>query len=182
MIDIEYSTSYWGDWFNVWGNLRFGDYINLAPPEGAEPSQADWRELNFNMGFRPHTQLRNDNRYLYTRLAEPGSGETIFTDHILSSRWNWQFNRELSIRAILQYEATLANKELTSLETHKNFNVDFLVTYRVNPWTAFYAGFNSNARNLDLIEAPEGNYLIRGPHLLNDANQFFVKMSYLVRF
>jgi hypothetical protein len=182
MIDIEYSTSYWGDWFNVWGNLRFGDYINFVPPEGEEPSQADWRELNFNVGFRPHTQLRNDNRYLYTLLAEPGSGETIFTDHILSSRWNWQFNRELSIRAIVQYEATLANAELTSLDTQKNLNLDLLVTYRVNPWTAFYAGFNSNARNLDLIEAPDGNYLLRRPHLLNDANQFFVKMSYLVRF
>jgi hypothetical protein len=181
MIDIEYSTNYW-DWFNVWGNLRFGEYINLAPPEGEEPSQADWRELSFNMGFRPHTQLRNDNRYLYTWLAEPGTGKTIFTDHILSSRWNWQFNRELSIRTIVQYEATLANAELTSLETEKNLNLDLLVTYRVNPWTAFYVGFNSNARNLDLIEAPDGNTLIRRPHLLNDANQFFVKMSYLVRF
>ena len=100
----------------------------------------------------------------------------------MSSRWNWQFTRELSIRAILQYEATLANETLTSLETHKNFNVDLLVTYRVNPWTAFYVGFNSNSRNRDLIEAPDGNYLIRRPSLLNDANQFFVKMSYLVRF
>jgi hypothetical protein len=100
----------------------------------------------------------------------------------LSSRWNWQFNRELSFRAIVQYEATLASTELTSLETHKNVNADFLVTYRVNPWTAFYAGFNSNARNLDLIEAPHGNTLVRSPHFVNDAYQFFVKISYLVRF
>lgn len=180
-IDIEYSTSYW-DWLNVWGNLRWGDAINFVPPKGEEPFQADWRELNLNVGFRPHTQLRNDNRYLYTRLVEPGSGETIFTDHILSSRWNWQFNRELSFRAIVQYEATLAGTEWTSLETQKNLNADFLVTYRVNPWTAFYAGFNSNARNQDLIETANGNTLVRAPHLENDAYQFFVKISYLVRF
>jgi hypothetical protein len=180
-IDIEYSTSHW-DWLNAWGNLRWGDAVNVVPPEAEEPFQVVWRELNLNVGFRPHTQLRNDNRYLYTRLAEPGSGTTVLTDHILSSRWNWQFNRELSFRAIVQYEATLANAELTSLDTRKNLNVDLLVTYRVNPWTAFYAGFNSNARNLDLIESPDGNTLVRHPHLLNDANQFFVKISYLVRF
>lgn len=180
-IDIEYSTSYW-DWLNMWGNLRWGDEVNYVPPDGEEPFQSDWRELNLNVGFRPHRQLRNDNRYLYTQLAEPGSGETIFTDHILSSRWNWQFNRELSFRGIVQYEATLANQELTSLETDKNLNFDFLVTYRVNPWTAFYAGFNTNARNLDLIESPNGNTLTHSPHLVNDANQFFVKLSYLVRF
>lgn len=181
MIDIEYSTSYW-DWLNVWGNLRWGDQINLAPPEGEEPGEARWRELNLNVGFRPLTQLRNDNRYLYTLLAEPGSGDTILTDHIFSSRWNWQFNRELSLRAIFQYESTRTNEELTSLDTDRRFNVDLLVTYRLNPWTAFYAGFNSNARNLDLIEAPGGNYFVRRPDLVNDANQFFVKMSYLVRF
>jgi hypothetical protein len=180
-IDIEYSTSYW-DWFNVGGNLRWGDRINLAPPAGEEPSEADWRELNLNVTFRPLTRLRNDNRYLYTRLAEPGSGDTIFTDHILSSRWNWQFNRELSLRAILQYESTQVDEELTSLDTDRRFNVDLLVTYRLNPWTAFYAGINSNARNLDLIQAQGGNYFVRRPYLINDAYQFFLKMSYLVRF
>jgi hypothetical protein len=181
MIDIEYSTSRW-DWFNVWGNLRWGDQINLAPLAGHEPSRAEWRELNLNVGFRPLTQLRNDNRYLYTLLVEPGSGDVIFTDHILSSRWNWQFNRELSLRAIVQYESTEANESLTSLETDENFNIDILVTYRLNPWTAFFAGFNSNACNLELVEAPGGSHLVRRPHLVNDANQFFVKMSYLVRF
>ena len=32
-----------------WGNLRFGDYFNLRPPEGEEPSPADWRELSINL-------------------------------------------------------------------------------------------------------------------------------------
>lgn len=63
-------------------------------------------------------------------------------------------------------------------------NGDVLLTYRVNPWTALYAGYNGNGQNLRLIETPEGNRIFRRPglDLALDASQVFVKFSYLVRF
>ena len=100
--------------------------------------------------------------------------------------WNWQFNVKWSLRTILQYDETEANPELTSLETKKNFNTDFLLTYLVNPGTAAFIGYNSNYQNLELIRPPGGH---RGESSLvrsdggrfNDARGLFVKISYLFR-
>ena len=85
--------------------------------------------------------------------------------------------------AILQYNATLANSGLTVLQTTKNFNVDFLFTYIVNPWTALYVGVNSNYQNLRLEEVGGTREIVRTRHsLLNNSRQVFVKYSYLLRF
>ena len=76
----------------------------------------------------------------------------------------------------------LANQQRTALETTKNVNVDFLFTYLLNPWTALYVGYNGNQQNLDLLTSPAGNQLVRSNEFMNDARQFFVKFSYLLRF
>jgi hypothetical protein len=31
---------------------------------------------------------------------------------------------------------------------------DLLLTYRLNPWIAVYAGVNTNAQNLEWVESP----------------------------
>jgi predicted porin len=96
---------------------------------------------------------------------------------------NYQFTRNLSLRLILQYEGTITNSQLTTLDDRRNFNADVLITYLVNPWTALYIGYNGNRQNLEWIEDANGRELIRDRgHLMNDANQFFLKFSYLMRF
>ena len=65
----------------------------------------------------------------------------------------------------------------------KNINLDFLMTYLVNPGTALFVGYNGNAQNIDLIDTPDGRRVIRRRgRFENDAWQFFVKFSYLFRF
>ena len=138
-----------------------------------------------NLGFtlRLITPLRIDNTYLFTRLTDRASGASIFNNHILRSKWNWQFNRELSLRVILQYNSVLANPEFTALNTTKNVNADFLITYLINPGTALYVGYNGNAQNLDLLPTATGSEVVRHRRrFINDAKQFFVKFSYLLRF
>jgi hypothetical protein len=39
------------------------------------------------------------------------------------------------------YDAVLANPSFTFLETTRNFNADFLITYLVHPSTAVYVGY-----------------------------------------
>ncbi len=180
--DIEFGTSYFG-WLQLSGNLRFGNQINLSPIVGQEPSEADWRQLNLGLSLRPSTQLRIDNTVLWTGLDEPVTGRRVFSDRILRTRWNWQFTRELSVRAILQYDHTSTDPLLTSLETRKNLNADLLITYRLNPWTAVYAGVNANGQNIELIDQPGGDRRIgRVDDLRGDAHQFFIKASYLLQF
>jgi hypothetical protein len=62
------------------------------------------------------------------------------------------------------------------------FNADSLFTYLVNPWTPLHAGYNGNHQNFDLLTFPAGTQVMCGRSFLNDARQFFVKFSYLVRF
>jgi hypothetical protein len=136
------------------------------------------------ISVRPISSLRIDNTYLFSRLRERDSAAAIFNNHIIRTKWNWQFNRELSFRMILQYSATLANPTLTSLATTKQFNADFLLTYLIHPGTAIYVGYNSDLQNIDpALQVVPGSGLLRTrDHLINDGRLFFVKVSYLFRF
>jgi hypothetical protein len=159
-----------------------GTGINFLPPAGAAPTLANLAQANVELTFRPLTPLKVQNSYLLERLTDRADGASIFNNHIIRSHWNWQFNREFSLRVILQYDATLANPQRTSFETTKNFNADFLFTYLLNPWTALYVGYNGNQQNVDLFESPTVTRLRRIDGFTNDARQFFVKFSYLLRF
>ena len=167
---------------NLQGSYAFGREINLVPVAGTSPELANATEVDLLVTWRPNSQLRNDNTYILSRLTSRETDASIFNNHIFRSKWNWQFNRELALRVILQYDTVLANPEMTRLETRKNFNADFLCTYLLNPWTALYVGYNSNLRNVALIPLGFGNGIVTSDDLLRDAHQFFVKFSYLFQF
>ena len=100
-----------------------GTTINFSPPPGQEPVKADLTEGALTLTLRPLNPLLIDNTYLLIRLTEPSEGSNIFNNHIIRSRWNWQFNRELSLRVIAQYNALLSNETQTSLPTVKNMGL-----------------------------------------------------------
>ena len=164
------------------GSYSFGKAINLVPLEGDPPALADSAVVNIGFTARPNRHLLSENTYVLSRLSSIGSGDRIFTNHILRSRWNWQFNPELALRVILQYETVLANRSLTALETEKNFNADFLFTYLLNPWTALYVGYNGNLQNVALQPTDIGRQIVRTDDMYLDARQLFVKFSYLFAF
>ncbi|MFQ5676978.1 MAG: hypothetical protein ACE5G1_13865, partial [bacterium] len=179
---IQFETAF-ADEFRAEANLDFGTAVNFIRPDGQAPELGNVLEGEVELNFLPSTQFRIDNNYLFSRLNDRRSGERVFTNHILRSRWNWQFDRKLSLRVIFQYDVTLFDPSLSAFETEKNFNVDFLLTYLVNPWTALFAGVNSNYQNLDLMTTGGTTSVRRtGNSFLNDGRQFFVKYSYLFRF
>lgn len=179
--DIEYRTD-WVDWLQIDGNLWLGHQTNFNPPEGAEPEAGDWRSLRVTVGFRPTTRLRIDNTIIWSRLTDPASGGAIFTDGIFRTRWNWQWSRELAVRAIVQYEDTDTDSALTVIEPRRRFNGDLLVSYRLNPWTAVYAGVNANTLNRELEEPADGDrFFVRTSDLRPHGKQFFLKLTYLLR-
>lgn len=179
---IFFRTSYFSQ-VSLHGLYLWGKKINFSPADGQQPELARRTEGNLTVTLRPITPLRIENRYILLRLRDRTSDASIFNNHIIRSNINWQFSRELSLRAILQYNALLANARFTSLETEKNFNADLLLTYQVNPWTVLYAGYNSNLQNIDLVPVPGGTGIIRRrDRFINDGRQLFVKFSYLFRF
>ncbi|HXE91983.1 MAG TPA: DUF5916 domain-containing protein [Terriglobales bacterium] len=69
---------------------------------------------DYGITLRPTRHLLIDNGYLSTRLIQRHAGRSIFNNHILRSRWNYQFTPRLSTRVILQYETLLANPAVST--------------------------------------------------------------------
>ncbi len=159
-----------------------GTQINVVPPPGRLPVLARVDTANLSLILRPGKHLRIENTYLFDRLEDRLTEASVFNNHIIRSTWLYQFNERLSLRLIPQYTTVLANPVFTSLTTTKNFNGDFLFTYLVNPFTAIYVGYNGNMDNIQLETALAGNRILRTPGLYQDGRQFFVKLSYLLKF
>jgi hypothetical protein len=163
---------------------QIGDEVNLVTLDQV-PVLARNDVASLFASVRPFTSLKIDNTYLFDRVRDLNTGAAVFNDHILRSKWNWQINRQLSLRLILQYNATLTNRNLTFLQTSKQFNGDFLFTYLVHPGTAIYVGYNSDVQNLDRglnADPITGGIVTTRNSFLNDSRQLFVKVSYLFRF
>ena len=172
----------------------WGDAVNFVPGLlNVTPYLAHSDLASAVATIHPFTQLKIDNTYLFSRLRTRDTNANIFNNHILRTKWNWQFTRELSLRAILQYNATLTRNSpsisasqfpYTSLPTSKQFNTDILITYLLHPGTALYVGYNTDQQNLDpsLPIDPILGGVHRGNRLINDGRLFFVKVSYLFRF
>lgn len=165
------------------GEMNFGTDTNFDPVFGA-PVLAKSGFAQLALTVRPTNGLTVENTYLLTRLHELNGPAAIFNNHIIRSKWNYQFTREFSLRLIGQYNTLLANPAVTSLQQTKNFNTDVLFTYLVHPGTAVYVGYNSNLQNLDrsLMTDPNGNLLRTRDQFINDGRQLFVKLSYLFRY
>jgi uncharacterized protein DUF5916 len=177
-----FNTSFFKE-VNILGEVGWGTSTNFDPALGP-PVLANSSYATITATIRPGKSLTVDNTYLLTRLQDLQTGANIFNNHIIRSKWNYQFTRELSLRVIGQYNAILSNPALTSLQKTKNLNADILVTYLLHPGTAVYVGYNSNLQNLDpsLGLDPAGNILRTQRSYINDGRQFFVKVSYLFRY
>jgi hypothetical protein len=154
----------------------------VGPPVLAKSSSAE-----ITATVRPTRRLSIDNTYFLTRLRDNTTGQAIFNNHIIRSKWNYQFTRAFSLRLIPQYTAVLSNRSLTSLQTTKQFNLDFLLTYLPHPGTAIYVGYNSDLQNFDRSLRvdpidPDQNLLRASRGYLNDGRALFVKVSYLFRY
>ncbi len=174
-----------------WGDGANYDANAAAPAPLNDPFLARQDTATGTLTFRPIKPLKIENTYLFERLRTISGDHGIFNDHIVQSKWNWQFTPQFSLRLIMQYYSLLANTPgntvypYTYLPTQKEFNSYFLLTYLVHPGTAIYVGYNSDLQNLnhELMQDPAGLaglYTARG--YINDSRQFFVKVSYQFRF
>ena len=94
---------------------------------------------------------------------------------------NYQFNREFSLRAILDYNGVLPNSTLVSLEKSKRLGADVLLTYLLHPGTALYIGYSNVRENVAFDP-------LMSPALQRTAfpdtttgRQVFIKLSYLLQ-
>ncbi len=159
-------------------SYRKGTALNLVPPAGTLPSIADSSRTSFDMLWRPIDRLRISNTYFHTELETKSGGTDIFSNDIIRSNWNYQFTKEWSLRFIAQYDETDAGPA-SRLSDDENLNFDLLLRYVINPWSAFYVGYNSNQSNFDIVEMEGERELVVANDLRKDGDQIFMKFSYL---
>ncbi len=183
-----WASTDWLTWLGVNGHLRMGTGINYYPAAGLLPSLGDSLSADAGLTLRPSPRLRVEQIYLYSRLSDraapsPGGGpgsSTIFSNDILRTRVNYQFSRPLSVRAIVDYDAVAPDRNRVALTRQRHVRADVLLTYLVNPWTAFYLGYTDGYADLPALPAGDRPALPGG--WTATSRQIFAKVSYLLRY
>jgi hypothetical protein len=176
-------------WLSVYGGYGKGTGINYTPADGLDPFRANSTDANLGFTLRPSPSLTFTQYYYYSRLGSrantlpvgerPGS---LFNNHLLRWKVNYQFSKAFSLRTIVDYYGLLPNPSLFNSDKYKQLTGDILFTYLINPGTALYIGYNNRYENVLLDPSiPPG---LRRIAAINDltSRQFFIKLSYLLRF
>jgi uncharacterized protein DUF5916/cellulose/xylan binding protein with CBM9 domain len=187
--ELTFNTE-WYRWLALTADYSWGKGVNYYPGEGLLPFLARSTNGSLGLTFRPRPRLRLDESYIYSRLGaarewlpdptvEPSA---IFNNHILRSKVNYQFSRELSLRAIFDYNGVLPNGRLVSLDRSKRLGADVLLTYLLHPGTALYAGYSDIRENLAFN--PLLSPALQRTALPNTTTgrQVFIKLSYQFRY
>src|SRR6266481_2593602 len=192
-------------WISFSTRYTQGTGENFFPAQTLAPFQpflGNTRRVNFGFTLRPSSRFRLDETLIYYRLGtRDGSvplpfspGQNVFNNYLNRAKLNYQFTKELSLRLILDYNATIANTSLVDLQTNlgsfdrgpivptKQFTTDVLFTYLLHPGTAVYLGYNNGYSDLTLHPGASPFVTAQGAPNNSTSRLFFIKLSYLLRY
>src|SRR5260370_26156323 len=117
--------------FSLHADYRFGTRVNydaplmqVLPEFPITPFLARRNSATATLTVRPTRALRIDNTYIMFRLHSLDGSFGAMNNHIIRTKWNYQFTRELSCRFIGEDTPGLANPYFHSPPTPKHFNPD----------------------------------------------------------
>lgn len=192
-------------WISFSARYTTGTGENFFPaqtPVPLLPFLGNVKRVNFGFTLRPSSRFRFDETLIYYRLGTRAGwvtppfspGQSVFNNYLNRSKLNYQFTKELSLRLILDYNATLANTSLLDVQANlgsydggplaprKQFTTDVLLTYLLHPGTAVYLGYNNGYSDLVLHPGAPPFVTAQGAPNNSTTRLFFVKLSYLLRF
>jgi len=189
-------------WISFFVRYVQGTGENYFPAPGLLPFLGNINRVNFELTLRPSSRLRLDETLIYYRLGTrdgwvtpPFSlGQSIFNNYLNRAKLNYQFTKELSLRLILDYNATIGNANLLDVQRNvggidggpfaptKQFTTDVLLTYLLHPGTAVYLGYNNGYSDLNLRRGALVPISVQGAPNNSTSRLFFVKVSYLLRY
>ncbi|MEE9161734.1 MAG: DUF5916 domain-containing protein, partial [Candidatus Neomarinimicrobiota bacterium] len=111
--------------FSVWGTLKPTQRLVIQP-------DWDYSELSYPDDPREFPAGFDETDGTPEELA----GGRIFQAYVFRTRLNYQFTKELFLRVIVQYN----HSSDASGNTDDAFDIDPLITYRINPFSAVYIG------------------------------------------
>jgi opacity protein-like surface antigen len=178
----------WFRWLSANVSYQAGEAINYYPAAGLAPSLGDATEASLGLTVKPSSRLQIGETYIYNRLqtkaatTELPAPVDIFNLHLWRTKASLQFTRELSLRAIVDYNGVLPNATLVGLSRSKRVTADVLVTYLLNPGTALYIGYNDQYANVRVDPLVSPVLRATASPTTSVGRQVFVKVSYLLRY
>ncbi len=136
-------------------NGEFGRFIRRSDT----PDMGIGHTISLTVRLRPTFQLQVDVSYSRAKLSSVASGALFYDGYVAHALGVYQFTPELFLRVIGQYD-----------EFNKAFDFYPLISYKLNPFTIFYAG--STYALLDFGD-PFG--------VKQTTRQYFLKLQYLLR-
>jgi hypothetical protein len=153
-------------WLNLFTLARIGRAVYY---DEVDPFLGNQRQLNVEVSLQPSARFNESVSWSRVVFDRASDGTNVYTVDILNTRTTFQINRELALRAIVQYDSS-KHQVLT----------DFLVSWELRPGTVAYAGYGSLIERhgwdgTAFTDDPAGRYRTaqRG---------FFFKASYIHRF
>ncbi len=141
------------DGFSFWTHLTLGRFIDRSDTA----SLGRGRSFNFGVSVSPTDQLQLNFTYSRSSLSALRGNKLFFEGYIARGEAVYQFTSEVFVRLITQYN-----------QFSGQISVDPLFSYKVNPFTVFYAG---STHSFTQFGYPYGTKLT--------AQEFFVKFQYL---
>lgn len=140
------------------GNYNYGHRIARRDlVMGKEIQWGVWTDI------QPIDRLLISPQFSHIDSNDRDTGEDLFSQSVFRSRMSLQLSREFSARLILQYN-----------DGYESWDVDPLLSYRINPFTVLYVGSTHDFRDLTLSEdGCEG--------WTQTERQYFLKIQYLFR-
>lgn len=177
---VSASTEWW-KWLTASISYSQGTGVNYFPAPGVDPFLGDRRQVVAGISISPISRLRIDETFIYEELDTRG-GDRVFRNPITRTRVNMQFNRFLALRLIVDTNAVTPDESLVALPRTRRVTGDVLFSYVLNPGTVLYAGYSDNYDNVELIGRPPSAVVPTRSALNPTARQYFMKVSYLLRF
>ena len=136
-------------------DLQIGKFIHRVD----NPTVGYGHVFSISCALKPTSHLEVDLSYSRSRLSDHATDELFFDGYIARCTGIYQFSGDLFLRLIGQYN-----------EFDRAIEIDPLFSYKLNPFTIFYAG---STHSLTDYSEPYG--------VRQTARQFFLKLQYLWR-
>ena len=188
---LRFAQTYFAAMFGTGSELWNGvDYHNLNTYEfdlGIHPSDkfgfyigfdrskvvARWLDTKGNetevyaeIDLKPIDRLTIEPNVSYSRSTDVNSGEELYSGYISRTRIQYQANRELSLRFVIQYN-----------DFNEKWEFDPLLTYRLSSFSVFYAGSTYDYDKFEINPSTPERYT----DWRMTSRQYFMKLQYMFR-
>jgi hypothetical protein len=154
--------------FEYYAGSQFNDRLGMDIEGSFGREVALWllekgksTSIEASVSLKPIDRVLIETGVSHARSENIKTGEELYKQTISRTRIRYQITKELSMRLVGQYN-----------DRGKRLEIDPLVTYRLNPFSVFYAGSTLNSAKLD--------YYYRGrEEWKQTSRQYFMKLQYL---